>query len=375
MKRIVAWLLCLCLLLAGCGGQTAGDQSTVDHTTDGTVDNTTDSTVDNTTDTTEDNTTEGPPDPPPVLYRHPLNGSLSETPYTGRATAVVINNIKVCLPLHGIGEADMIYELETEGGITRLLAIFSDFSEVTRLGPVRSNRSFFNSISSAHDAPVIHCGGSEWGLNGYYTDTKLKVPNWAHINEQSNGRYFFRDRDRYNSGYAWEHTLFTSGEKLLQGLKDKGYDKVYEQTRDHGLLFSDDVALTGEAAGKVTVTFNANKTTTMTYDAATGLYNAAQYGQDMTDGNTEKTVTFANVLVLNTKQWQKYDGYYYRSFYTLIGEGEGYLAIDGQIVPIKWSRKSLNEPFVYTYADGSPVSLKAGTTYVGISPKKPGWEA
>lgn len=352
MKQMLCVLLCLCLLLSGCAG---GGEETIPSTAETTAE-TTETTVETTVETTA----------APVLYRHPLNGTLLEEPFTGRATAVVINNIQACLPQHGIGQADMIYEVETEGGITRLLAIFSDMSAVGNLGPVRSSRSFFNSISAAYDAPIIHCGGSQPGINGHYNDQGQKVPNWAHINEQNNGSYFFRDQSRRNSGYALEHTLFTSGEKLLKGLADKGYNTVYENGVDHGLQFSDDVALAGETANSVTLTFRGTKTTTMTYNADSGLYEASQYKKDWIDANTGDTLRFANVLALYTKQWQKYDGHYYRSYYTLIGEGEGYFACGGQIIPIKWSRESLEKPFVFTMADGSPVSLKAGTTYVGV---------
>lgn len=347
----------MCLLLSGCAG---GGEETLPSTTETTAETTaatTEATVETTVETTE----------APILYRHPLNGSPLEEPFTGRATAVVINNIQACLPQHGISGADMIYELETEGGITRLLAIFSDLSDVGNLGPVRSSRSFFNSISAAYDAPIIHCGGSQPGLNGHYSDNGQKVPNWAHINEQNNGSYFFRDKDRLSSGYSREHTLFTTGEKLLKGLSDKGYDTIYEEGIDHGLQFADDVALDGEAANSVVLTFNGGKTTTMTYNTATGLYEAAQYKRDMVDGNTGETMTFANVLALYTKQWKKYDGVYYRSYYTLIGSGEGYFACGGQIVPIKWSRESVDAPFSFTMADGSPITLEAGTTYVGIA--------
>lgn len=353
MKRTLPVLLCLCLLLSGCTG---GGEETVPSTTETTAETTTETTVETTVETTAAS----------VLYRHPLNGSLLEEPFTGRATAVVINNIQACLPQHGISGADMIYELVTEGGITRLLAIFSDLSSVGNLGPVRSSRSFFNNISAAYDAPIIHCGGSQPGINGHYNDQGQKVPNWAHINEQNNGSYFFRDQGRRSSGYALEHTLFTNGEKLLKGLADKGFNTVYENGIDHGLQFSDDVALTGETANSVTLTFKGTKTTTMTYNADTGLYEASQYKKAWIDANTGDTLTFNNVLALYTKQWQKYDGHYYRSYYTLIGEGEGYFACGGQIIPIKWSREALEKPFVFTTADGSPVSLEAGTTYVGV---------
>lgn len=351
MKQTLYVLLCMCLLLTACAG---GGEETLPSTTE-----TTAATTASTTEATVETTA-------PTVHRHPLNGTVLDAPFTGRATAVVINNIQACLPQHGISNADIIFEVETEGGITRLLAVFSDLNAVEKLGPVRSSRTYFNSLSASLDAPIIHCGGSNLGINGYHSDNGEKISDWEHINEQHNGAYFYRDTDRRNSGYAMEHTLFTTGEKLLKGLSDKGFNKTYENGNDFGFLFDDAVTLDGDTAATVTASFNGNKTTTMTYDADSGVYKASQYNRNMIDGNTGDTMTFQNVLTLYTKQWKKYDGAYYRSYYTLIGSGEGHFACGGQIVPIKWSRESLREPFSFTLEDGTPLNLMTGTTYIGI---------
>jgi hypothetical protein len=50
----------------------------------------------------------------------------------------------------------------------------------------------------------------------------------------------------------------------------------------------------------------------------------------------------------------------------MVGSGEGYFATAGKIVTIKWVRENIEDPFTYTYADGTPVTLNVGKTYVGI---------
>lgn len=372
MKRIACLLLVLCLL-SGCTGmpeETTAHQTPSTEATKETT-NTTESTagaIENTTEATEGNTEA------PLLFRHPLNGQPLDAPWLGRATAVVINNIQAALPQYGISQADIIYELETEGGITRLLAVFSDLQNVDTIGPVRSARTFYNNIALSHDAVLIHCGGSEFALKGQYADNGDTISNWAHINEQHNGSYFFRDRDRYNSGYAWEHTLFTKGKELLRALDAKGYDITYEADGyNHGLLFGETPTGGGAAASQITVTFRGKKTTTLTYDDQTGLYTAAQYGQPMMDAGTKSQVLFRNVLVLYTDQWFVRDSYYARSFYELSGSGEGHFACDGQIIPITWHRDQLRGSFSYTLADGTPLIIGEGKTYVAVvaASKKP----
>ena len=358
MKKLFALTLCLCMALTlfGCGG---APEETVPPTTEPTTVATTEPTTEPTTVPTE----------PPVLYRHPLNGEPLDEPWVGRPTAVVINNIKDALPHYGVSNADIFYEVETESGITRCLAIFDDIKTVGTVGPIRSSRTFFNNIALSYDAPVVHCGGSVRGRNAGYEDSGNKIDGWAHLDATYyEGSYFFRDEDRYyNQGYNWEHTLFSNGEKLSLGLQDREIDQPTDRSSDFGLQFDDEVILSGEAANTVKVTFRGTKTTTFTYDAATGLYDTAQYGSDYIDAATGNTVTFKNLMVLYTDQWTRHDGEYPRSYYTLDGEGDGYLAIDGQIVPIKWHRDGLRSNFSYTLADGTPITLAAGTTYVAIA--------
>lgn len=353
MKHLIPLFLVLSLLLCACGGPGEETTAIIETTAEATTAATTEATTEATT--------------APVAIRHPLTGEKLDAPFTGRPTAIVINNLVDALPHYGVSQADMLYEIETEGGITRMLAIFSDFTDVGSIGPVRSNRSFFNNVAASYDAPVIHCGGSPGGLNGWYDSSADVISNWEHINEQFNGSYFFRDRDRYNyQGYAWEHTLFTNGEKMLKGLEDKGFNKTYEEGTDFGLTFDEEVALTGDSANTVTVTFRGDKTSTMTYDEASGLYQMSQYRSEYKDAGNGERMSFRNVLVLYAEQWQIFDGQYYRSYYDLIGSGKGHMAIDGKIVPILWERPTLRDHFSYTLEDGTPVTLGVGKSYVGI---------
>ena len=52
------------------------------------------------------------------------------------------------------------------------------------------------------------------------------------------------------------------------------------------------------------------------------------------------------------------------------GEGDGLLCRNGQSVPIHWSRADRNSPFVYTTADGQPLALGRGNSYVCIMDPK-----
>ena len=332
MKKLLIIVLALTMLLCACGKEEPAP-STV-------------ATTEPTTEATTEPTTE--PTEPPVLYRHPLTGAPLDEPFTRRPVAVSIGNTKAALPQHGIGSADVFFEIEAEGGITRFLPIFTDLENIGSIGPIRSARTFFNNVSTGYNAPIAHCGGSVRGIRGYYDLTGSKISDWNHIDQFSYGaKYFYRDQDRYkNQGYAWEHCLFTTGESMIKALSDIGYQTT--EAWDLGFQFDEETGISGSAAKKVTVSFLGDKKSYLTYNESTGLYAIEQYDRKLIDGSTGDQLTFKNLLVLYADQSKQHDGSYTRSYYDLIGEGEGYFAVDGQIVPIKWTREDVKKPFVYT---------------------------
>ena len=354
MKRIIALSLVLIMVMMLCACGKKKPEPTVPTTTAPTTAPTTEPTTEPTT---------APTKPQEVLYRHPLTGAPLDAPWSGQAVAVMVNNLKKAMPQKGISQADILYEIEVEGDITRCLAIFTDLSKVADIGPIRSVRTAYNSVAVSYDAPIVHCGGSQGlALAGRYGESYDKIDNWEHIDQAYNGKYFYRDSDRLNSGYAYEHTLFTTGEKLQQAMDALNYNTPKSQT--FGLQFKDGVELTGEKAEEITVKFKGGKKTILTYDASIGQYKLNMHGSEHIDGNTNQPVTFKNAIVLYTKQWYHSDGVH--KFYDTIGTGEGYAAINGKIVPITWTRDTLRTYYTYTLADGTPLDLDVGATYIAL---------
>lgn len=360
MKRLIAAMILMCLLLCACGAP--AEPATEPPVTEPATQPTTEAT---------DPPTEPPTEAPKI--RHPLNGSVLDAPYTGRAIAVVTPNNSQAMPQYGISKADILYEVEAEGSVTRCMMIFSDLSGVETVGPIRSIRTYFNSIAVSYDIPVVHCGGSNFGRNGCYDINGNKIDNWEHIDEMYNSSYFFRDYGRYNSGYSWEYCLFTTGEKLSSAMATKEYNKVTEEGTDYALVFDETPsASTGSSAQTVTVKFHSGKTTTMAYDAQSGKYFSSQHGGKHIDGANGQQLSFRNVIIIQADQTSSsmYGDSQIRKFYDLLEkEGTGYYACDGKIIPIKWSRENLRDHFTYTTEDGQPLVLGEGKTYVAVTSK------
>lgn len=361
MKRLFCLMLVLCLLLAGCGKKEAAaptEPATEAPTTVATEAPTTEAT-EATEAPSEEETEPATEATEPVPSVNPLTGEALDKAYTGRPVAFSLNNSSACLPQYGLDKLDWMFEVETEGDVTRCLCIMTNPADAKAVGPIRSCRSYFLNLAVSYDAPLFHCGGSVFSDANQYSSTG-SVASWKHVDQMSNDKYFYRESSRQGS-YALEHTLFTTGERMLQAMADKGYNT--DNVLDYGYQFSESVALDGQNAEKVSITFRGTKNTTMKYDAQTGLYKAHQNGSNWVEGSTGENATFRNVLVVMTPQTKVGSGH---SFYELGGSGDGYFAVDGKMVPVKWEHEDANGAFRFTLEDGTPITLGVGKTYCAI---------
>ena len=113
-------------------------------------------------------------EPEPVIEPEPEpeepSGPAGTNPLTGlpmepeqendRPVAVMFNNLKAAQPQLGISQADIIYEVRAEGGITRMLGVFQGLEGVGTLGSSRSSRPYELELALGHDALYVHAGGS-----------------------------------------------------------------------------------------------------------------------------------------------------------------------------------------------------------------------
>ena len=179
------------------------------------------------------------PTPTPLPYINPLSGEpMEEDISENRPFAIMINNIQQALPQCGVSNAEIIYEIPAEGGVTRMMAIFTDISDVEKIGSLRSIRPYYADVGISYDAIVVHAGGSEESyteMSGYDVDHLDGV-----LRTYVEGA-FYRDPDRMY--YGLEHSLFCIGEKLIEAAEGEGFSLTHEGgAYDYGLSFSEDAA-------------------------------------------------------------------------------------------------------------------------------------
>lgn len=292
---------------------------------------------------------------------NPLTGEKVEEDISGkRPYAVMLNNIKKALPQHGITEADIIYEVLAEGGITRMLGVFQDIEDVGMIGSIRSARPYYIDLALSHDAIYIHAGGSTQA----YSDLKSKgVTNFDGVNGRRAMKIFYRDTyRRQNVGY--EHSMFTTGALIAEHVFPLDIRHDHEEGYEYTQQFKTFAAPLGDDANKITANFISSKSTVFDYDYDSDTYLVSEYDKAYADGNNDEQFAAKNVIILATDV-KVIDGKGRRSVRTT-GEGDGYFACGGKITPIKWSREGTNDQFVYTLEDGTPLALGRGKSYVCI---------
>ena len=309
-----------------------------------------------------------PTEEPEPAYRSPFNGAGMEKPYSGRPFMVMINNIQAALPHRGVEQADILYEVLAEGGVTRMMAVFSDVEAVGEIGPVRSIRPYFIDLGLAYNSVIIHAGGSTEAYNRLYGGGIAYIDGL--INYKL-AKAFYRDQQRQWDGYAVEHTLFTTGENLYKVASDeKNYSLELDEGYETGLHFvKDGTPEDGESAEKIKISFG-YKTTEANYDKDKGVYTLKQFGKNYVDETTGTQPEFTNILTIRAATYT-IDSYGRLSI-TLNGTGSGWYACGGKCVPITWERESGRAPFHYYLEDGTELSVGAGSSYIAIIPNTSG---
>ncbi len=275
------------------------------------------------------------------VYTKPENANLY--PF-----AIVIDNSLDARPAFGLSKAKLVYEVETEGGITRYLAIFDDISGIKKIGPVRSARPYFVDWTKELSATLVHCGGSPSAL------VQIIKKDVNDLNEFYNETYFYRDNK-----IKAPHNVFISKNKLESYL-DKNNLK---NGKVLSFKFKDDNKKTDQL-GLQGIKINYKKGYNIKWEYNEVGNNYVRYLNDIKhiDGDNNQIVAnniitqFVDGVVIDDKLRIKLD---------TIGEGDAILCLDGECLKGKWKKDKLESRTRY-YIDNNEVEFNAGITWIEV---------
>lgn len=310
------------------------------------------------TPTVEEVSNPEPSEPPkPTYYINNLTGieNLSEEKKDLRPVAIMVNNINVAQGVQtGVQNADIVYETEVEGGITRLMAVFKDISATQNIGTIRSARYPYIELALGHDAIYIH-----HGQDPNYAAPYLASSGVADFNIGS--PYAFRK----SNGQSYEHTLYSDSEKITAGIAAKKFRTTTEKTANFASFRAEDdkTAPAYAKAVSASVKFSNYATSVFTYNEQTGLYTKNTKGRTNKDYFTGASYDVTNVFMLSAKM-SNYPIAKYRKIN--LNSGTGYYMSAGGYEPITWEKGTGSASFKFYAQDGTELKVNPGKSWVCI---------
>ena len=305
-----------------------------------------------------------------VVYEHEnvLSGldTLTDNAVGKRPVAVMVNNVEPALPQHGVEDADLIFEIPVEGDLTRLMALYGDYTKVPKVVSVRSCRYYFPVFAKGFDAFYVNWGMDET-IRGYVEGLGIDQ-----FDGMSFGHGLFgRDQDRKNAGYSLEHTAYFDGTAFASVLED-GYR--LDLADDHkGTAFKfcepeESITPSGDSCIQADVNFGGARCT-LSYDENIKEYKKDINGHAHIDGNSGNQLSFKNAFIIETSISLREDGYH-KHVEWQGGEGStAYYLTDGTVQKVHWKKDGGVEGGRLIFFDdsGEEITINRGKTYIAIT--------
>ncbi len=276
-----------------------------------------------------------------------LDGRVYPDSLSEQVVAVMIENHPASrAQMQGLPEASIVYEVLSEGGITRYLAIFG-YPDLQKVGPVRSARPYFIDWAEEYGGAYVHAGGSKAALE--------QLESAAVFNFDEDGEILYRDFQ-----YTVPHNLFLDLAALKESLTEQRWsDRVQGEWFD----FSGELPSDTEPAKQLTIDFSLpSYRVDYTYDATAGDYQRLLGGSIHKDTlgtpvrPTNIIIQFTDYTILDEEG---------RLDFTTIGSGKAWYFSAGQRFTGRWTRLRSGRTQFFTDL-GERLSLLPGQTFITV---------
>ncbi len=269
---------------------------------------------------------------------------------TAYLAAVMLDNHPDARPHSGLAKAHLVFEAEVEGGVTRIMGIFSSGQALPEIGPVRSARPYFIDWARELSALYVHVGGSPDAL------VKIQQDKIQDMNEFFNGKYFWRGKQK-----SAPHNVYTSTGNLEKYLAAKEAD----HNRIVPWNFKEDLKLEARAtSSNIHIAYRIKgEDVAWRYDRQSNYYIRSVGGEEYKDASGE-AVMAKNVMIM-VAEAQELDEKLRLDMET-IGKGPAKICMDGFCVDGYWEKKHPADRTRFYYEDSREASFNRGTTWVQV---------
>jgi hypothetical protein len=273
-----------------------------------------------------------------------------------RVVAIKIDNHRDARPQSGVEQADAVYEILVEGGITRLIALFHQ-TDVDFVGPNRSGRPTDATLVKAlAGAPFQISGAQDW-VQAIFRREDVNVV-------YDNGTTTYRTSNR-----SAPHNLYTSSLLIRDWADDRGWPD-----ESPGNLFTfGEPTPSDETAETVTIPFSGSTTTSWEWDGETYLRFQGDEPHMWVSQDGEETgqLSFDTVVALVVDEFIMSNpagtGTSLPTART-VGSGTAYVFSDGHVITGTWERASEEDRFFLYDEDGNEIVIAPGRLWMSLVP-------
>lgn len=269
---------------------------------------------------------------------------------------VQVENLSDARPQAGLSTADVVYEYETEGGISRFSALFFQ-TPTAEVGPVRSARLVTIKLVQVYNGTLLYSGGSQFVVQ------TLASSGVRQYDETSAQGALFRDSSR-----AAPHNLFTDAAHMAPLAQKAGAQSVsyrlWPRTAQTHLPPG------GTPLPKFSVPVSDSENPEYSYDPATGGYQRTEADTGvLNDSDTQapwqpKTIVVLPVDVTIGPEVEDVSGAHGLDF-ALVASGPGQLAVGGQLYPITFNQGAGGPPQL-ALANGAAAPVAPGQVLIEL---------
>ncbi len=288
-------------------------------------------------------------------FRSPLSGlpMEEEDMEERRIFGVMYDNNPRARPHAGLIDAEMVYEMNVEGGATRYLALFY-MEEPELIGPVRSTRPYYLRKILEYDGIFVHAGAARAVTNQLIS---YGINNVSLLGPGPGA--FWRESHR-----SAPHNAYTSSERVLSTAENLGYHKElhYEGPSFHWPGETPE----GEEVQSFEVIYHSSYRSSYEYDEESETYLRYYVDEPHVDEVTGEHISMTNVIVQIIPQWRIEGASSGIIEMQSVGEGTGYYFSMGKMVPITWEKDDDHAPTRYFLESGEPLTRNPGKTWVQV---------
>lgn len=370
LRSAVVLLLTMCVVMGGCQSReessedtaaSAAQDSVESSMPEGSSDLLPESEPD--PDASEEESSEVEPViPEGYVYSQYTGLPIPEETARRKPVAISINNHRKASPQSGLLYADIIYEAPVEGNMTRFVAVFQDYDQVEKIGPVRSARRYFIDFALDQSAVLIHFG-EDTSISKVYSQVGC-----PHINGISSLEEVmtWRSKDR-----KAPHNVYTSGERLLKALEKAKITTELESEAApvFSFLKEEETPSSGDPVQHVAIPYlvykDYNQISEFFYEEETKSYGRVQFDEPQTDLETGEQLKFKNVLIQIADVHERGDEAGHKDMVS-IGEGKGYYLTNGVCQPVTWKKADQQTPTHWYDEEGQELLLNPGKTWINV---------